>query len=276
MSGRHPACLAIILLVAGTCASARAQETEEIWKSSLSRAVALESSRDYTRAEVAFQQALHEAERFGADDTRVATTLASMGANYRQLKKFAEAETAWRRALAIVEKQSKEDSPEIADATFNVATAMVDQGHQVAAMAMILKVVGIYQTNFGGFSAKTASARCLLGEAYRLSRRLPEAERELRQCADVRESNGGLQDPAFADALHSLALAYMDDGKLALAEPRFTMAEKIREKTLGITSPLLAETMEDHAKLLRRLGRDVEATRLTSMAAAIRRSAASK
>jgi tetratricopeptide (TPR) repeat protein len=253
--------------------TARGQEAEEVWKGILSRALAMDAARDYRHAETLFLQALHEAERFGEDDPHVATTLTSLGLNYRHQRKFSEAESAWRRALTIIEKESDEDSEDIADATFNVATVMVDQGHQTAAMPLIQKSLGIYESALGGFNQKTAAVLCLMGDAYRLSQNFAAAERPLRRCADIRETNGGVQNGEFADALHSLALAYMGDGKLALAESRFTLAEKIREKTLGITSPLLAQTMEDHATLLKRLGRDREAARLDTMAAAIRRNA---
>jgi Tfp pilus assembly protein PilF len=247
------------------------QEAEEAWKGLLTRALNEDNSHEYTRAEQTFLQALHEAERFGSDDSRVATTQTSLGLNYRHQKKFAEAENAFRKALAIVEMQSEAESPEVADAEVNVATAMVEQGHQAAAMSLILKSIGIYESALGGFHQKTAGALCLQGDAFRQSKNYADAERPLRRCADIRESNGGMQDSEFADALHSLALVYMGEGKLALAEPRFTLAEKIREKNLGITSPLLAQTMEDHAILLKKLGRDQEAARLNKMAAAILR-----
>jgi hypothetical protein len=112
---------------------------------------------------------------------------------------------------------------------------------------------------------------CMLGDAHRLAKDFPAAEGPLRRCADIRESNGGMQSSDMAEALHSLALTFVGEGKYALAEPRFTLAEKIRESTLGITSPLLAQTFEDHASLLRLMGKNKEADRLTSMAAAIRR-----
>jgi tetratricopeptide (TPR) repeat protein len=247
------------------------QEAEEMWKGLLTRALNEDNAHEYARAEQTFLQALHEAERFGSDDSRVATTLTSLGLNYRHQKKYVEAESSFRKALAIVEMQSEADSAEVADADLNVAAAMVDQGHQAAAMSLILKTIGIYESALGGFHQKTAGALCLQGDAFRQSKNYADAERPLRRCADIRESNGGMQDGEFADALHSLALVYMGEGKLALAEPRFTLAEKIREKNLGITSPLLAQTMEDHAILLKKLGRDQEAARLNKMAAAILR-----
>jgi tetratricopeptide (TPR) repeat protein len=109
------------------------------------------------------------------------------------------------------------------------------------------------------------------GDAYRLMKHYPEAETVLRRCADIREMDSGLQTNEVADALYSLALTYVGEGSFTAAEARFRLAETIREKTLGITNPLLAQTMEDHAAALRELGRDREAGKLIEMAAAIRR-----
>jgi tetratricopeptide (TPR) repeat protein len=251
-----------------------AQDVDELWNSLIARALGENTAKDYSRAEATYLQALHEAERFGPDDSRVATTLTNMGLNYRREKKFADAENAFRRALSIIEKQSDDDdSQEVADASFNLASAMVDQGHTAPAIPLIQKTLNVYESSLGGFHQKTGDALCLLGDAYRLQKSYLEAENPLRRCADIRQANSGVSDLEFADALHSLALAYMGDGKYALAEPRFTLAEKIREKNLGITSPLLAQTMQDHAVLLKKLGRDPEAARLSAMAAAILKSA---
>jgi tetratricopeptide (TPR) repeat protein len=240
-----------------------------MWKSLMARGLNQDNEKDYAKAELTYLQALKEAERFGADDSRVATTESSLALTYRHQKKFAEAESSSRRALAIIEKMSDADGMDEADANLSLAAAMVGGGHEAQAVPIILKVLDVYQSAVGGFHQKTADALCLLGDAKRLDKNFLEAEQPLRRCADIRQSNSGMSDLEFADALHSLALAYMGSGKYALAEPRFTLAEKIREKNLGITSPLLAQTMEDHAVLLKKLGRDTEAARLSAMAAAI-------
>jgi hypothetical protein len=71
-------------------------------------------------------------------------------------------------------------------------------------------------------------------------------------------------------------LTLIAEGKFSAAEPRLKIAERIREKTLGITNPLLAQTMEDHATVLKELGRDKEAQQLVAMSAAIRRQSKGK
>ena len=246
-------------------------DVEEKWKTLFMQALHAAGANDYSKAEQTFLAALKEAERFGADDARVGTTVNSLGLVYRSEKKYGEAEAAYRRALAILEKAYGDDSIDVANVNFNIATVMFDQGHQSSAMPFLQRTLGTYENMLGAQSLKTAAVFCMIGDAYRLDKELKQAEGPLRQCADIRESEGGMENAELADALHSLALVYQFEGKYALAEPRFTLAEKIREKTLGITSPLLAQTMEDHASLLKQMGRDKEATRLSTIAAAIRR-----
>jgi tetratricopeptide (TPR) repeat protein len=248
-----------------------ADNSEDAWKGLVMRALAIASNKDYGRAEQAFTQALHEAERFGADDARVGTTLNSLGLVYRAGNKLADAETAYRKALSILEKAYGPDSIDVGNVEFNIATVMFDQGHEITAMPFLDKSLAIYEKMLGATSLKTAGVLCMMGDSYRLGKNFKDAEGPLRRCADIRETNGGMQNPLLADALYSLALTYKGEGNYALAEPRFTLAEKIRENTLGLTSPLLAQTMEDHAELLKQMGRDKDAARLGVISGAIRR-----
>jgi len=148
----------------------------------------------------------------------------------------------------------------------------VEQGQSAAAIPYLHKSLSTYDSMLGASSIKTAGVLCMLGDAYRLSKDFKQAEGPLRRCADIRETDGGVQNAELAAALHSLALTFEGQGKYALAEPRFSLAEKIEENTLGITSPELAETLEDHAALLKQLGRDKEAEHLITLSSAIRRS----
>ena len=270
---RNPVAGAAVLATLFLASVTHAQDVdvEEKWKTLFMQALYAAGANDYPKAEQTFLAALKEAERFGGDDARVGTTVNSLGLVYRSERKYSEAEAAYRRALTILAKDYGEDSIDVANVNFNIATVMFDQGHQISAMPFLQRTLGTYESMLGTQSLKTASVFCMMGDAYRLDKDLKQAEGPLRQCADIRESEGGMENADLADALHSLALVYQFEGKYALAEPRFTLAEKIREKTLGITSPLLAQTMEDHASLLKQMGRDKEAARLTTIASAIRR-----
>jgi tetratricopeptide (TPR) repeat protein len=251
--------------------AANAQEAEDSWKDLVMQGQRSAANNEYAKAELNFLKAVHEAERFGVDDWRVGTTLESLGQVYTAEKKFSEAESAYRRALEIVEKADGDDSEEVANVTFDIANLMFDAGRQKEALTLARKAVSYYENAPGGTGAHTAAALCLLGDSLRSMKNFIDAEEPLRRCADIREKEGGIDSVELADALNSLALAYAGERKYALAETRFKLVEKIRENKLGLTSPLLAQAMEDHAAVLREMGRSKDAERLSMLSAAIRR-----
>jgi tetratricopeptide (TPR) repeat protein len=263
---------AVALLAAAPAARAQdAPEAETAWRIFVMEALRAAGAQDYLKAEQALLKALKEAAKSGPDDTRVGTTLNDLGLVYRAERKYSEAEGAYRRALEIME-DAYGDSIDVGNVNFNIASVMFDQGHKVEALPSLRRTLGIYDRLLGSTSPKTADALCMAGESYRLLKRLSESEESLRRCADIRETNGGILDnPDLADALHSLALTMVGEGKFSAAEPRLRIAERIRERAFGITSVLLAQTMEDHVLVLKELGRDKEALQLAAMSSAIRR-----
>jgi tetratricopeptide (TPR) repeat protein len=257
------------LAILTSCPSASAQD-ERLWKRDVIEALKAAGEHDYPKSEQAFMKALHESENFGPQDIRTGSTLNSLGLVYRAEKKYSDAEAAYRRALVIMEAAYGE-SIDIGNINFNIAGVLFDQGRLADALPYLQKTLAIYERLLGDASLKTAATLCMAGDAYRSVKRYPEAETALRKCADIREMDSGLESNGLGDALYSLAQTFALEGKLSAAEARFRLVEKIREKTLGITNPLLAQTMEDHASVLKGLGRDKEAEKLATMAAAIRR-----
>lgn len=249
-----------------------AQDSDDTWKDLLTGAQRALANNHYAEAEQTYLKAVHEAERFGAGDWRVGVTLEGLGETYRAEKKLAEAGNVLRRALDITGTLKGDDSVATANVNLDIGNVLLDAGHPVDALLYGRKALVVFQGNLGGTSAEAAGAFCLMGNALRTMRNFIDAEEPLRRCADIRESNGGIDSLDLADALHSLALTYEGEKKYGLAEKRFQLAEKIRENKLGITSPLLAQTMEDHAALLKVMGRDKDAERLLALSAAIRRS----
>jgi tetratricopeptide (TPR) repeat protein len=249
---------------------AGAQSASEAWKNLIVQASYSADAKDYAKAEQIYLQALHEAEHFGANDARAGTTLNDLGQIYRKEKKYAEAESAYQRALSILEAASDTNGTEVADVNFNIAVLMFDQGRQSMALPYLHKTLTTWESLVDN-DLRTATALCMLGEAYRLENNFRAAEEPLHRCADIREKDRGMQNADLGEAMHGLALVYEGEGKYSLADTRFNLAEKILESTLGITSPALAQAMEDHAILLRQLGRQKEAARLDTISAAIRR-----
>ena len=229
-------------------------------------------SNDATKAEQTLLKAVHEGERFGIDDWRVGLSLESLGQVYSTEKRFNEAEITFRRALRILELTNGDDSNEAANVNLDLARMMLANGRPADAILLARRTLGVYERMLGGTDLQTASVVCLIGDSLRTMKNFIDAESQLRRCADIREATGGIDSQELADALYSLARTYTAEKKYHLAEPVFKMTERIREKKLGLTSPVLAQTMEDHAALLRTMGKENEARKLTVLADAIRRS----
>jgi serine/threonine protein kinase len=71
---------------------------------------------EYEEAEHAYQLAVAEAYKFGANDPRAARSLVSLGKTFLEDKKYVQAETSLKRAIAIIERVYGQDCFEESDA----------------------------------------------------------------------------------------------------------------------------------------------------------------
>jgi tetratricopeptide (TPR) repeat protein len=259
------------IVLAVLCAMPLWAGVDEDWKSYYGQALHAAAVKDYPKAEAAYARALHEAEVFGKDDERVASTLQGLATMLRSERKLDEAENAVRRAVTIYSVKPGEQSLEYAQVQFVLAGVLMDRGKYEPALQSIQKVLPLFEQNLGPNAAVMGDATCMQGDAYRLLRMFASAEAPLKRCAQLRNEDGGVGTAEFGEAANSLALVYQHLGKYAEADRYFTYAAKIREQSLGIQSVALAETLEAHAILLHQLGRDADAQKKERMAAAIRR-----
>ena len=255
----------------------RAQGAEEGWKSLVMQALYAAGENQYAKSEQLFLKAVHEAERFGARDARVGTTLNSLGLVYRAEKKYLDAESAYRRALNILETAYGMESVDVANVNYNLGGVFMDEGKHAAAIPYLVKTLSSYQALLGATSIKTASVYCMLGDSYLNIKDYSNAIVNLKKCGEIREADGGIQNPELAEALRSIAVTYGRQGKFSQAEANFKLAEKIVENTSGLASAQLAGTMEDHIALLRQIGgREKDVERLVKLDESIKRLLAKK
>ncbi|HVW10235.1 MAG TPA: tetratricopeptide repeat protein [Bryobacteraceae bacterium] len=248
-----------------------AQQIDEAWQTLVLAATRAASAKDYKAAEDLLQRATRIADRFPAGDPRTGTTQNTLGLVYRDEKKLGDAEKAFQNALTMLEKSYGQESIDVGNVNFNIASVMIADGKYDASLAYIQRSHSIFVKVLGAESLKAAASYCLLGEAYRNMGRFDDAEKPLKECADMREESGGVESPELADALYSLALVYEHQGRYKDAEPRLKLAAKIRELTLGETSPEFAEALEAHSALLKTMGRAAEAKKEDDLVAAVRR-----
>jgi tetratricopeptide (TPR) repeat protein len=279
---RYPACLApsrilpicaLVLSLALAAVAVAADDPDAVWKGMFAAAVRASGARDFAAAEDILTKAVTETQRFPPGDARQGLTLNTLGLVYKEEKKYAEAEKAFRKAIDILEKAYGPETIDFGNVNFNLAGVLIAEGHWESALPLIQASQTIYRKILGDDSLKVASTLCMTGEVYLNLKKYYLAEEPLKHCADSREASGGMQNAEFADALSQLGLVYVAEGKYALADPVFKLVEKIREVTAGITSIEFAEALETHAALLRTMGRVQDADRDATMAAAVRRSA---
>ncbi len=91
---------------------------------------------DYAEAEKRWSAALKEAEGFGPQDPRLATSLNNLGFLYQAQGRYAEAEPLYQRALAIKEKALGPEHPSVATSLENYAALLRNTGRTTEAAKM--------------------------------------------------------------------------------------------------------------------------------------------
>ncbi len=107
-------CLGLWVMVA-----ASAQETR--WDSIMADAAKAYQHADYAEAEKLFLAALKEAEKFGEQDPRSATSLNNLALLYYAQGKYTQAEPLYQRALVIYERALGPEHPNVATGLNNLA-----------------------------------------------------------------------------------------------------------------------------------------------------------
>ncbi len=102
--------------------AASAQDTQ--WKKSNDAGLMAYQQGRYAEAEKLFLAALKEAEKFGEQDPRYATSLNNLAALYDTQGKYAQAEPLYQRALAIDEKALGPEHPDVATDLENYAALL--------------------------------------------------------------------------------------------------------------------------------------------------------
>jgi len=107
-----------VLLVAQSC------EQATPWERHNAAGLTSFEQGNYAEAEEHWKAALKEAENFGPQDPRLATSLNNLAEIYRAQGRYAEAEPLYQQALAIDEKALGPDHPEVANSVFSVFVNM--------------------------------------------------------------------------------------------------------------------------------------------------------
>ncbi len=119
------------------------------WETYMAAATKAYQQGNYPEAEKQLGAALKEAEGFGPQDPRLATSLNNLAVLYRAQGKYAEAEPLYKRALIIRQLALGPDHPDVAASLNNLAVLYEAQGKYADAEPFYKRALAILEKALG-------------------------------------------------------------------------------------------------------------------------------
>jgi tetratricopeptide (TPR) repeat protein len=228
---------------------------------------------DYTEAQELLEAAVAEAEKFGGQDVRLATSLVNLGRCLLEQGLSKDAEPRLERALTIREKTTGKESVEYSEALACLGTVFDLMGKAVDAEKLFLQALDIQQKKLGTTCLQAATTMMSLGKLYVSQNNLDAGERYFKQALGIRYSSLGSDAPAVADVNANLAAIYSKQGKYPQAEKLYSKALAADQKALGPQSAVLATILDGLAQVYKTTDRDKDAQTCLNASEVIKKTA---
>ena len=182
--------------------------------------------------------------------------------------RYNDAERIFSAAVVKAEQFGSGD-PRVAQALSGLAQAYALQNKHAEAEPVYLRALKIYQTVHGETHPDVAATLNNLGVLYRRHGQYADAEPLLVRAVAIKEQVFGPDHLELALTLKNLAQLYASQGQFDRAEPLMRRIVAIREKVQGV-HPDVAQSLDEHAMLLRQMKREKEAEPLEIRSQGIR------
>ncbi len=149
---------------------------------------ALQEGR-YAEAERHWTAALKEAETFGEQDTRLATSLNNLALLYGNQGEYGEAEPLYQLALAILEKALGPEHPQVAAGLNNLALLYKTQGKYTEAEPLYRRALAIVEKALGPEHPNVAQVLGNYAELLRKTNRDAEAAKLEARAKAIRDKH---------------------------------------------------------------------------------------
>ncbi|HEX5084664.1 MAG TPA: tetratricopeptide repeat protein, partial [Blastocatellia bacterium] len=228
----------IVILVIGVGIVLYFGASSSAWKENMEAERKAFREGRYVEAVNYAQVELKEAEAFGQQDSRLATSLHNAGELYTKLEKFDEAEKFLQRALSIRKTEDAETARTLSllgKLNYGLGNRDKAEGFYRRSLAIREKVLGRDHPDV---------AESLSGLALVLSlKEIGRAEDMARRSLSIREKALDPNDPAMAESLSTLVEVTIDIGKPSELESYLERASDIRKQALGSEHPDYAESL---------------------------------
>jgi tetratricopeptide (TPR) repeat protein len=206
---------------------------------------------------------------YGIDDVRLAPSLENLATARRELQQFALAEAALRRALAIREVNQGQLHAEVAQTIDSLARLLFATKRYQEAEPLYQRSLEIWTRLLGADSPILALSYDNLAVTEAALKKFPEAGRLYLAALKLRDSDD------FA-SLHNLALIRISLENYQDAEPLLKRALAVVDAPGNEDFSELPDLLSDYVDVLRQLGRNAEAAKLSARLKALKPAAAPK
>jgi len=194
---------------------------------------------------------------------------AKLGILLEAKARYAESETAKKRAVEIGEKSFEPNHPELAIRIGNLAQLFQSFGRYDEAEPLMQRALVMTEASYGNDHPTVATSLSNLAGLLYATNRVGEAEPLCRRALAIEEGSYGPDHPQVAIDINNLAILLAATNRLDEAEPLMRRALAIAEMSEGPEHPNVATCLNNLAGLLRDTNRLDEAEPLFRRALAI-------
>jgi tetratricopeptide (TPR) repeat protein len=259
------------VFAAGGAVSSRAQPADEAEALNHEMFRLSQAGKYKEAAEVEERElALRERQAGGPDDPGVGLALNNLANIYRKLGRYTEAESLWKRSLAIREKAFGPEHPNVATALNNLALLYTDLNRHAEAEPLYQRSLAIREKVLGPDSPEVGLLLNNLALLYFYEGRYAGAEPLYQRSLAVREKALGPNHRDVGQTVLNLAQLYKSQDRFAEAERLYQRGLTIYVKSLGPDHPDVAVAQTKLADLYLNQARYAEAERLYQRSLTIR------
>lgn len=254
---------------------------------------ALDTNR-YWIAEPLLKKGVPEAEKFGFDNPRLSSALHELGRYYTIRGRFAEAEPCFEKELEVRQMSVGKDADQIIQAMGSLVRFYLSYGDPTKGDRLTEDMLALLDGKMKDTKVRVAAYKkgapieawlgtaslhrdpvlewaitCdTIGKCYRARKNMKLSEKLFRAALDMKTSILGLGHLSLASTYAELGLLYMENDKLADAEPCFREAYNSTELVLPPESTEVYAQMDRLARCLIKEKRFEEAAQLYQKALA--------
>ncbi len=221
---------------------------------------------NYVEAERLFKAALKEAENL-QDNELIAKSNDFLGGLYFQQKKYDEAEKFFLKSIEIWEQLGAKDSDEITYPLSNLGLAYAEQKKYDKAEEILRRAIAIREKTR---NPDIAAALLNLGKVYAEQKKLTEAQVIYEKAFELFVFAEDKNIEGILNTASNLSLIYDELKNYKKLEPTYRIIIDMIGKNYGMNDSSLIIYLEKYAALLRKLKRNVEATKVEMRARKIR------